>query len=350
MSKKNFFILLMITLSNTVFSQEPPPARVVTMASFEKEIAITSPMVGIVDYDVVSSLSPEVAGLIKEHFYREGDMVKKGDVLVRLSTDFIEKDIEILQKKSEQIDVSMQKTEKNLKRLDMLFKNDATSEKDYDDEYFLYNELIKQKEELSKEIEKLQLQLDKSVIHAPFDGLVMENLAEVGQWVAQNTPVCTLANTDELYVKVPVSEDILKYLVLGENISLKITALDMDLNGRISRFVPVADLKSKTVGVKIKIPFFEHAVQNMSARVSVPVSERRKLVMLKRAALVNMNNTDFVYTIEDNTAKLVPISIATYEGEYFGVDQSILSPGITVVIDGNDRLRPGQPVQVIEEK
>lgn len=350
---RKILIIIMLFLCASVKSlyAQPgmPPAKIVTSRSFEREIELTTQIVGLVDFDSIAEVASEVSGLVEEHAYHEGDLISKGDVLVRLSTDFIKKDIEILQKQVEVIDVKIEQAKKNLDRLEKLFENSATSEKEYDDEYYLLNELSKQKEELYKQIEKLQLNLDKSVIRAPFDGIIMENMAEIGEWVGNQTPVCALAATDAVYVKVPVSEDLLIYLSKGKTVHLSIPALDKELQGSIDRIIPLADLKSKTLYVMIKIPYAERTIQNMSARVAVPSSKKQRLIMVKRDALVTMNDTNFIYVVENNTAKLLPVAVVSYQGEYVGIKSGAVVADMAVVVDGNDRLQPGQPVTVVGE-
>jgi hypothetical protein len=45
---------------------------------------------------------------------------------------------------------------------------------------------------------------------------------------------------------------------------------------------------------------------------------------------------------------MIPIQVAAVDGEYMGVEASWLSDGTVVVVDGNERLQPGQAVQVVD--
>jgi multidrug efflux pump subunit AcrA (membrane-fusion protein) len=60
-----------------VYAQSPHPARVVTQNVFEKEIAKTTPIVGILDFNRISAVSSEESGLIIKHYFEEGDSVEK---------------------------------------------------------------------------------------------------------------------------------------------------------------------------------------------------------------------------------------------------------------------------------
>lgn len=343
-----FIILICFCITGSVFAQKGPDKVVVTRV-FEKEIARTNQMIGVVDFDKLSGISSEISGLVESQKAVEGTVVKKGDILVRLNTDFIQKDIEMNRKQVEQIDIKIQNAKKNLQRYETLFKKNAASEKVYDDLSDSLRELVKQKEIAQKNIEKLELQMKKSVIHAPFSGIILEKNKNEGEWVNPGEAVCTLASIDDLVVKVAVSEELIDYIVPGRNIDLKINALGRKFQGTIRNIVPVADPATKTFQVKIAVPYFREAIRNMSAAVEVPVSRRVKLKMVKRDALVRHQGKDLVYTVKDGKAKVLPINIVGFEGEYMGVDNDYIVPGMPVVIDGNDRLRPDQPVEIIEK-
>jgi RND family efflux transporter MFP subunit len=344
-------VIILFFTTVTGFAQPPQQAAKVVVAKvFEKEIAKTSQIIGIADFDKKSGISAEVSGLIETQTIVEGTVVKKGDILVRLNTDFISKNIEIKKKEEDQIEVKTENTRKNLKRYETLLKQDAASEKTYDDLSDNLKEFLKQKEIVRKNIEKLELEIKKSVIKAPFDGLILEKYKNEGEWISPGTPICSLASVEDVVVKVSVSEDLVKYIASENQVTLVINALEREITGTIRKIVPVADLASKTFQIKIGIPYFKEVIQNMSATVNVPVSSKTKLKMIKRDALVRNQGKDFVYTVKDGKASILPINIAGYDGEYVGVDNEYIAAGMPVVIDGNDRLRPDQPVEVIEKK
>ncbi len=338
-------IFIFLLTASAVSAQ--PPARVAVAKVVEKEISKTNRIMGIVDFDTQSGISSELSGLIKEQSVVEGSVVKKGDVLVRLNTDFIGKNIKITKKQAEQVGIKIKNTQKNLKRYKTLFKEAATSEKVYDDLADSLRELVKQKEIIKMEIEKLNLEIKKSIIKAPFDGLILERFKNEGEWVSPGNSICSLASVEDVVVKVAVPEELVKYVRPGNEILLVINALEKELTGTIKKFVPVADIASKTFQIKIGIPYFEEIIQNMSVTVNVPVSNRMKLKMIKRDALIRNQGKNFVYTVKDGKASILPINIVGYEGEFMGVDNPNITPGMLVVIDGNDRLRPDQAVTVI---
>jgi RND family efflux transporter MFP subunit len=331
------------------WAQGPPPARVAVLEVFEKEVAPTTLLVGVVDFDQSAGISSEISGLIVNHRMVEGQVVRKGDLLVQLSTEFLEKDIGVVDQQIAQLGIRIEKTRKNLKRFETLFKEDATSEKDYDDLAFTLRELQAERASLQVTRAKKRLELAKSHIKAPFDGLVVERFKDIGEWIAPSDPVCQLAAVEHTMIKVPVSEALIRYVKPGQEVAVTIKALGRDFKGRIRAIVPKVDPKSKTFELKVSVSYARGLLQNMSATVNVPSGHKKNLMMIKRDALVRHQGKQFIYSVKEGKASILPVQVAAVDGEYLGVEAPYITAGMPVVVDGNERLQPGQAVQIVDK-
>ena len=344
-------ICMFVTLlfCGSAFAQQPP-AKVVTTKVFARELAQTRPMVGVVDFNKTAGLSPEISGLIASQSIEEGVVVKKGAALVQLNTDFLRKDIAIINQEIAQKNITIQKTEKNLQRLKTLRSENISTEKEFDDLGFSLQELFIQRESLRVKLSKKELELAKSTLRAPFDGLVLAKYKAQGEWISPGVAVCLLGSINDLVVRVAVDEKLVAFVQPGLELSLTLTPLNRQLTGRLANRIPVADPKSKTFEISIAIPYFKGVIQNMSARADVPVSAKTNLKMVRRDALVRFKGGEFVYTVKEGKAKILPINIVAVDGEYLGVDNPYIVPGMPIVVDGNERLRPDQAVTVLKEE
>ena len=68
--------------------------------------------------------------------------------------------------------------------------------------------------------------------------------------------------------------------------------------------------------------------------------------MIPRDALIKFQGNDFVYTIREKKAVMLPVNIITYLKNTIGADNEHFTEGMQVVVDGNERLRPGQSVAI----
>lgn len=351
---KYLLVLICLLLTSAVAQAAegkngPPPARVVVAPVEERVVAKNTPIIGTLYFDRVSRISTEVSGLVKSISLRAGDRVKKGQILARLNTDFIEKEIDLALTRIELVDVQIARKDKDIKRYGTLYKENAAAEKAYDDLVFGHSELFKEKDALLKQLEIARLKKSKSVIRAPFDGIALEKYVEIGDWVAPGTNLCRLGSLDDLCVKVPVSEELMLFSAKGEQIEVTLTAFAKKVTGVIRGFLPVADLKTKNVMIKIGLPRIPMVVENMSAIVLVPTDSPKKMTLVPRDALVNFRGTEMVFTVKEGRAVPLPLKVSAFVGEFAGVEDPMFVKGMPVIVDGGSRLMPDQPVQIIEK-
>jgi len=340
------FLTAVAAVTSSGHAQDRPPALVVVDSVTSRSVAMTSPFVGTMDFEKFSDIAPEVAGKVVTLNVREGSYVRKGDVLLTVDTRLLESDIDILKSQISEKMVKLEDSGSRLKRAEELFNRGIISKQEYETELYADKSLETEAETLVGRLDRLETELEKSTLRAPFDGLIMEKKTDVGQWVKPDAPVCSIASTSDVFVRVAVPEDIVRYVSLGAKLDVRIEALGRELNGTVSGIVPVADVRSRNFNIKVRVPFFKGAVKNMSATVQVPVSPESKLSIIKRDALIRNQGKDFVYTVKDGKAAILPVHVVAYLGSEVGVDDPYIVPGMPVVVEGNERLMPDQPVTV----
>ncbi len=342
-------IIGMLACCPLVYAEGPPPAKVVVGQVRTEEVSTTQSVTGILYYERVSEISTEVVGLVEEVKVSQGDHVEKGDVLVQLNTEILEREIALTRTRIAQIELRIHTTEKNFKRLDRLFQSSGVSEKDFDDALYHYQDAGKEKQVVEDTLAKLLIQQRRSVIKAPFSGVVLNKNVDSGAWVQPGNLLVSIGSSSDLFVRAPIAENLLQFIQIGEPLEVVLNAYNREVEGTVIGIDPVADLKTKNVFLKIKIPPMDFVAQNMSANVFVPSSEKLQLSVLSRAAVIKFQGKDFVYTVKEGKAAILPVNIVAYLGRKVAVDNPYIVPGLPVVIEGNERLRPDQPVVVAGE-
>lgn len=344
------FIIVILALGSGAYAQGPPPAKVVLGQVTKEDVSTTHSVTGVIYYERVSEISTEVAGLVEEVLVSQGGPVKKGNPLVRLNTEILEREIALTKTRIEQIELRIKNTEKNFQRLERLYKSSGVSEKDYDDALYDFQDARKEKQAVEDTLAKLLIQKRRSLIKAPFDGIVLNKNVDSGAWVQQGKLLVSIGSSSDLFVKAPIAETLLQYINLGAKVEVVINAYNRQIEGTVIGIDPVADLKTKNIFLKIKIPPMDFVAQNMSANVFVPSSEEGQLSVFNRAAVIKFQGKDFVYTVKEGKASILPINIVAYLGQKVAVDTPYIVPGLPVVIEGNERLRPDQAVTIAGEK
>jgi RND family efflux transporter MFP subunit len=339
----------MLACCTLVYAEGPPPAKVVVGQVRSEEVSTTQSVTGILYYERVSEISTEVVGLVEEVTISQGDHVEKGDPLVRLNTEILDREIALTRTRIAQIELRINNTEKNFNRLDRLYKSSGVSEKDFDDALFAYQDAGKEKQVVEDTLAKLLIQQRRSVIKAPFSGIVLNKNVDSGAWVQPGKLLVSIGSSSDLFVRAPIAENLLQFIQLGEPLEVVLNAYNRQVDGTVIGIDPVADLKTKNVFLKIKIPPMDFVAQNMSATVFVPSSEKLQLSVFSRAAVIKSQGKDFVYTVKEGKASILPVNIVAYLGRKVAVDNANIVPGLPVIIEGNERLRPDQPVVVAGE-
>lgn len=342
--------LFLVVLVSAAFAQDPPPAKVVTTAIVQQEVAENHSFIGLFDYDRTSNLSAEVAGLVTSVHISNGDRVKEGAPIVTINTEMLDLEIALNKSKIEQIELKIKYLEKNYQRLNTLYLEKGVSEKVFDDAFYAYQDALKEKQIVDNSLAMLMIQKNKSIIYAPFDGVVLEKNIDVGDWVQQGKNLVLLGSIKDLIVRVPVAETMLQFIQTGQKVPVQINAFSKEITGTIDSFDPVADEKTKNIFLKIRIPLQTKIAANMSATVFVPTSMPKNLSLIPRDALIKFQGKDFVYTIKEGKASILPVNIVSYLGNTIGADNPYFAVGMPIVTEGNERLRPDQAVVVAGEK
>jgi RND family efflux transporter MFP subunit len=206
-------------------------------------------------------------------------------------------------------------------------------------------------------IDRINVQLEDTVITAPFDGRVVERMAELGEYLSAGDAVGEMITTDiyEAVIDVPESVPFSAFsqgsnadvtLIVGPDES-RLTPIGLrvvpDIDPRSRRFQLIADVES-TPEVALSA--------GMSATADVPVTGRSKRMLVPSDALLRDGAGFFVYGTGDGPmgTMVFPIGVTV---EYRVGDDAVISgdlgPGMNVVVEGGQRLRPGQPVQIAGE-
>lgn len=337
--------------ATSAIAQAPPPAPVEVDKVEEETLQKPVTFVGWVEPDKRSVIASEVEGIVESFPAKEGQYVNKGDVLAEFNTRTTE--IALAQAKAgkREAQARYQMAQKNLARFEELEKKGVASVQQYQDAQT-------EKEAWGARIGQLQAQIDsseynlaKSKIVAPFSGYVIKEHTEIGEWVVKGGPVVEMIDTQSVDINIDVPERYVSKIKNGESIAVDFDALPgVRIEGAITSVVPQADSETRTFPVKVTVDNKDGLIKSgMVARVSFPIGEPSTVKLVPKDAIVSQNNAQFVYVVNEGAAQPLPVSIGTaYEDRI-----EVIGPvekGMTVVVKGNERLMPNQPVRIINGK
>jgi membrane fusion protein (multidrug efflux system) len=330
--------------AETEKTQGPPPALVEVAQVTQGEAEPMVEFVGTVYYARKSNVAAEVEGVVDEVFFEEGDRVKKGDPLVSLESNILDTVISGIRADYELVLVELEQAEKELKRREPLYKEGSVSESSYD-EYFFKNKMLKSRAlSIKASLKRLLLEKEKKKIGSPFDSIVIQKNAEIGEWVKEGGMVALVADDSSVDIVVNVPAEMLKYLKPGKELSVKIDS--EKFTGKFLNFVPKGDVATRTFDVKIRMQNSAGLIEGMEARALVPSAAKRQGLKVPRDAVIDRFGQNVIWLAKDATAKMVPVQVIGYDGMFVAVAGADLADGDMVVVKGNERLREGQPVMI----
>jgi len=335
------------TTAESIEKREMPPANVVVSKVTTGTIAPEGEFIGTVYYLEVSDVSAEVNGTVEILEFEEGHRITQGEALVKLDADLLEKNLQARVASHEQILSDLESARKDLGRIANLYEKKIVAERDYDDQRFRVKSLEKKAAALKAEVERLEIELKKTVIKAPFNGVIIKRHVARGEWLSPGDTVATIARDEAVDIIVEVPEEVTRYLKTGT--AVKSTVAGREKKGTIVAIIPRGDVLTRTFPVKIRIDNAASLLEGMEARVRLPVGERLHALMVPRDAVLSMPGRTVVVAVVDSKAVIIPTQVVGYQGMKAGINAQRISEGMKVVVKGNERLSDGQPVAIIGE-
>lgn len=390
-------------------AQRGGPAPIVVSQVVQEPVAAGQQFVGTITPVQTAAVGSAVDGRVADFPVNEGDFVKSGSALAQLLTATITLELESAQaelelrqhehaelkngsrpEEVEQARAAMASAQavqeyniKRLKRAEELFQRTAVNseelqlilsqkikaDQDYNQAKAHFDliqqgpriEQIQQAEARVKIqealVQKLEDQLGKHTMKAPFDGYISAEHTERGQWVQRGELVAEVIKLDYVDVMTYVPEQYIRFVNKGQQVRVDIPALpDHLFEGTVALVVPQADVQSRTFPVKVRI---ENKIDEngpliksgMMAQVILPTGAESDSLLVPKDAIVLGMAQKMVYAVVpaegDKPATVRPVQVVLGSTTAKGiVVRGDLTTDDQVVVRGNDRMRPGMPVVV----
>lgn len=320
----------------------PPPPLVVAAPVASGRIAPQKEFVGTVYFVEVSEVAAEIEGIVETLKIEDGQRVKSGQALVELNTDLIAKRLDATRATHKQVQAELEVALLDLSRKEALFRKGSIAEGNYDDSRFRARALERRADSLKAEVERLELEIKKSVIRAPYDGIVVRRSVDRGEWLARGKPVAVLARDEAVDIVVEVPETAIGQIRPG--VAARVSAGGESFEGAVFAVVPRVSETTRTLPVKVRMANRKGLVEGQSATVMLPTAAPQPALIVPRDAVITSMGRTVVFVVEEARVRMVPVSVVGFEGLAAGVAAEGLAEGMRVVVKGNERLRDGQEV------
>ena len=308
----------------------------VTVASAEmKETNMDLDLVGTTQAAREVNIASESSGKIAVVNFRMGDYVTQGNVLAIIDDTY-------KRLAYENAKLNYNKCKDDISRYQALREGDAVSDTQLRDIKLAY-------ENANIQLENAKKQWDDTKIIAPFSGYITSQNTELGAYVNAGTMIAGIADISQLKVVFDVSETNAYELQRGQTVIVTTDVHpEASYKGTISNISPKASA-SHTYPVEIMIT--NNGKDKLKAgtyvKVNVNMSNKEKVLMIPRDAIVSSLKDPSVYLVKNNIAQLMKIGVGRNFDSFIEV-VSGLNEGDQVVTNGQINLTGSSKVSVIK--
>lgn len=321
----------------------PPPMLVTTTAIVSGTSEPTANFIGTLYFARSAEVAAEVDGIVFEDYVDDGDTVKAGDRLVRLDDDLLQTEIAGTRATFEQNQIDVEQAQRDYNRFAVLSQQNSVAISEFEAYATKLNRLKKLSTVLKARLDRLLLEQKKKTVRAPFDGLVIENLVDAGEWVKAGGTVVTLADNRSFDVHVDIPAMVIPFLTPGEDVMVKVAG--QQRQGKFTAIIPRGDISTRTFIAKFRLPGSRSLIEGMEAQVTLPTAEGKDSLLVPRDAIINSFGTNVIFIHDNNQARMVAVEVTGHSGDLTGIFGEGIEAGQEVVVKGSERIRDGQPIR-----
>jgi len=342
-------------------SNVPPRPPVVEVATVTREdVPIYHEWIGSLDGLVNAQIRAQVTGYLLAQDYREGDMVKKGDLLFEIDPRPYQAALEQVKGALAQAEARLGKTELDVKRYGPLVKDKAISQEEYDDAVQANIEAKAAVVSAKAQVDQAQLNLEFTKITSPIDGIPSIAKGQIGDLVGPASGELTTVSTiDPIKAYFNVSEQsYVNFTRLFETESARseqIKHLEAELifsdgkayplTGKINAIDRSVGLTTGALRVEARFPNPNNALRpGQFARVRVKTETEQNKVLVPYRAVSELQGSYQVAIVDaDNKIHIQPVRIGERTGNKCIVEEGLES-GQRVVVEGVQKIGEGASV------
>jgi membrane fusion protein (multidrug efflux system) len=342
MTKKSVLFFIFITASavfyfsffsqkneSIVSAESPKPVKktdVAAVKAFKGKISETFELTGnVVPYKKIQLSSP-AQGPVQSHEVREGDFVKKGEILLSIGR------INAVNAEIKALEDELSKERENLRRVKSLVENNAVAGE----------ELDKAKSSFEKVYAALVRARETAgdyIVRAPWNGIVSEVFIKEGEFAEPKVKLIEIYDPSSLVITASVPEKHSVQIDDKMNVHVILDAYpNKEFKGKISRIYPYLDPKYRTRTIEISMDKDIKLLPGMFARLKIELETAGNAVLIPSEAVLKSSTGKTVFTIKDGKAQLVKVETGIEHNNLTQIKSGI-NPGDTVIFKGHRKLK-----------
>ncbi|MEW6262121.1 MAG: efflux RND transporter periplasmic adaptor subunit [Thermodesulfobacteriota bacterium] len=279
------------------------------------------------------TLAANQAGTVEWIGPREGDQVKKGELLAKV-------DVSALKAALDNAQANLKLAEELYHRRLRLFERKIVSQEELDQSKTQW--VVAQ-----GSLRQTRVAFEHGFLHSPIDGVVNQRHLDPGEYVAQGGRLLDLVNVDKVQIDVNVPELDVRYLKPGQQALVRVDALPgQDFLGDIDFVAYKADAATKTFRIKVLVDNAAQAIRpGMIARVAFLRRIIPDALTAPLTALVDKGGERLLFVEKDGVAQARQVSLGVIDQDRIQITKGLMA-GERLIVSGQTEVEEGTKVQV----
>lgn len=305
----------------------------VELKNFERFVDIQA----AVEADDMVAASSETGGRILQMNFKEGDNIRKGQLVAKIDLEQIDKQVAELQ-------TTMTLAKDVFERQSRLWKQNIGSE-------LQYLEAKNKVERLEKSLETIEFQKTKANVYAPISGVIEMVGLKQGEMASPGMPIIQILNTSKVKVVADIPETYLGKIKRGATVTIKFPALDKEIQAKISQIGRTIDPANRTFEAEINLNNSKGIYKpNLLASMLINDFEAKNVPVIPvEMVQQEVSGKDYVYIKETGEKGEIAKKVYVETGENYNgevIIKSGLTGGEELIMEGARGLAENQLVKV----
>jgi len=304
---------------------------------------------GNVDTKNLLTITPEFNGILSNIYVKEGQRVRKGQMLAKIDDGGLGQQLA-------QLEIQTELAKTTFERQKRLWEQQIGSE-------IQFLQSKSNFEAQSRAVDQLREQIAKTIVRAPFAGTIDDIITEKGNVVAAGqTPLMLLVNLNDMYIETNVPETHITSVTKNKDVIVELPVLNKTVKTKIRQAGSFINPANRTFKIEVAVPNTDKSIKpNLTAKLKINDYSNPKAILIPQSIISeNAKGEQYVYVIKDlkenlgntqrtlGTAVRAIISTGKTQGDIIEV-LSGLEKGTQIIQEGARSVKDGQTVEIINK-
>jgi membrane fusion protein (multidrug efflux system) len=269
-------------------------------------------VIGSIQPERKADLRAEVSTVVLQVLKENGEAVKRGDVIVRLDETSIRDNLNSANDSARNAALALDQADRNLQRLKTLRASGMTSMQALDDAEVRRNTAQSEVSAAKARAASAQQQLQRTVVRAPFDGIISERKVSPGDTALAGKELVKVIDPNSMRFAGRVSADKIGLVKPGQNVSFRINGYaGQEFRGKVTRVDPAANDVTRQVEVLVAFADSKQPrVSGLYAEGNIE-AETVSALMLPEGALVKSGDKTYAWRVKGKSLNKVELALGS---------------------------------------